>query len=83
MTQWRTGPRGAFGMGLRHGGFCVGCCWMLMLLLFVGGVMNLLWIAGIALFVLVEKTAPAGHWLCRGAGVVLLVWGGAALFSLM
>jgi predicted metal-binding membrane protein len=54
---------------------------MLMLLLFVGGVMNLAWIAGIALFVLVEKLSPAGHWIGRGAGVLLIAWGGATLLA--
>ena len=82
MTHWRDGPRGAFVMGVRHGAYCLGCCWMLMLLLFVGGVMNLAWIAGLALFVLVEKLAPAGHWLGRAAGAVLIVWGGATLLAL-
>ena len=55
--------------------------WMLMLLLFVGGVMNFAWIAGIALFVLVEKLSPAGHWIGRGAGVLLVAWGGATLLA--
>lgn len=54
-----------------------------MLLLFVGGVMNLAWIAGPALFVLVEKLAPAGHWIGKAAGVVLVGWGGATLASLL
>lgn len=81
-TQWRGGSRGAFTMGLRHGVFCLGCCWVLMLLLFVGGVMNVVWIAGIAAFVLVEKTAPAGPWLGRIVGVALVAWGGATLFWL-
>ncbi|GGY05727.1 metal-binding protein [Litchfieldella qijiaojingensis] len=80
LTQWRKGAGGAFMMGLRHGMYCVGCCWVLMLLLFVGGVMNLVWIAGLALWVLVEKLAPAGHWLGRGLGVVLVGWGGATLW---
>lgn len=79
LTQWRPGARGAFVMGLRHGMVCVGCCWMLMLLLFVGGIMNLGWIAGLAVLVLVEKLAPAGHWIGRGAGILLLGWGIAAL----
>jgi predicted metal-binding membrane protein len=79
MTEWREGPMGAFVMGLRHGGYCLGCCWVLMLLLFVGGVMNIGWIAGIAMFVLVEKLAPAGHWIGRGAGVALMLWGVATL----
>jgi predicted metal-binding membrane protein len=82
MTQWRGGNRGALSMGLRHGAFCLGCCWMLMLLLFVGGVMNFAWIAGIALFVLVEKLSPAGHWIGKAAGVVLIGWGGWVLASL-
>lgn len=81
MTHWRPGTRGALLMGLRHGAVCVGCCWLLMLLLFVGGVMNLAWIAGVALFVLVEKLSRAGHWIGRGAGVLLVVWGGATLLA--
>lgn len=82
MTEWREGSRGAFVMGLRHGGYCVGCCWLLMLLLFVGGVMNLAWIAGLALFILVEKLAPAGHWIGQAAGAGLIMWGGATLAAL-
>lgn len=77
LTEWREGTRGALTIGMRHGAFCIGCCWMLMLLLFVGGVMNLAWIAGIALFVLIEKATPAGHWIGRAAGVGLIVWGAA------
>jgi predicted metal-binding membrane protein len=79
LTHWCPGARGAFLMGVRHGVYCVGCCWMMMLLLFVGGVMNLGWIAGLAILVLVEKLAPAGHWIGRGAGIVLAGWGIAAL----
>jgi predicted metal-binding membrane protein len=82
LTRWREGTRGAFGMGLRHGTYCLGCCWLLMALLFVGGVMNLAWIVGIAAFVLVEKTAPAGHWLGRIAGGGLVAWGAATLLAL-
>ncbi|MDP3798740.1 MAG: DUF2182 domain-containing protein [Polaromonas sp.] len=81
LMHWRNGPTGAFVMGLHHGMFCVGCCWMLMLLLFVGGVMNLVWIAGIAIFVLVEKLVPAGHWIGRGAGLLLIGWGVATLLT--
>jgi len=69
MQEWRPGRLGAFGMGLRHGGYCLGCCWFLMALLFVGGVMNLFWIAGLAAFVLVEKVAPLGQWFGRVAGL--------------
>ena len=78
-TNWRRGARGAMSMGLEHGAFCVGCCWFLMGLLFFGGVMNLYWIAGLALFVLLEKIVPAGHWLGYATGVALLVWGAGML----
>ncbi|MBA3596447.1 MAG: DUF2182 domain-containing protein [Methylibium sp.] len=81
LTHWRPGTVGALRMGLAHGAFCVGCCWLLMLLLFVGGVMNLAWIAGIALFVLIEKLSPAGHWIGRGAGGLLIAWGVATLLA--
>jgi predicted metal-binding membrane protein len=73
---------GAFRMGLRHGLYCVGCCWMLMLLLFVGGVMNLLWVALIAAFILAEKIAPRGQWLSYGAGGALVCWGVWTLYTL-
>lgn len=74
-TEWREGAAGALRMGLRHGTYCVGCCWLLMALLFVAGVMNLLWVAAIALFVLLEKVVPAGGWIGRVAGVLLVAWG--------
>ena len=74
--RWRTGTVGAFRMGLEHGIFCLGCCWFLMTLLFVGGVMNLYWIVGLAVFILLEKTVPAGHWFNSLAGVALILWGG-------
>ena len=77
LGSWRRGRLGALRMGLEHGAFCLGCCWFLMALLFFGGVMNLYWIAGLAVFVLLEKTIPLGHWLGRVAGVVLVAWGGA------
>ena len=75
MTEWREGTRGAFLMGIRHGTFCVGCCWLLMALLFVAGVMNLLWVAAIAGYVLIEKIVPAGHWVTRAIGVCVIVGG--------
>jgi predicted metal-binding membrane protein len=75
LHAWRPGLRGGFLMGLRHGAYCLGCCWFLMGLLFFGGVMNLYWIAGLALFVLLEKVLPLGHWLGRLAGVGLTAWG--------
>jgi len=75
MTGWREGQVGAFVMGLRHGAYCVGCCWILMALLFVAGVMNLVWVAAIAAFVLGEKVAPAGQLVSRLAGGALVVGG--------
>ena len=81
MAHWRDGNGGAFVMGFQHGLFCLGCCWALMLLLFVGGVMNMQWIAGLTIFVLIEKLAPAGHWLGRGAGILLIGWGAATLVA--
>jgi len=73
--EWREGPKGALVMGVRHGLFCVGCCWALMALLLVVGVMNLLWVAIIAGFVLIEKLAPKGPLFGRVAGVLLIAWG--------
>ncbi|MDP2662780.1 MAG: DUF2182 domain-containing protein [Dehalococcoidia bacterium] len=75
MTGWREGRLGAFVMGLRHGGYCVGCCWLLMALLFVAGVMNLLWTATIGAFVLIEKVTPGDRWISRTAGLLLCTWG--------
>ena len=66
---FRSDLRGCLLLGLRHGGYCVGCCWVLMALLFVGGVMNVLWIALLALLVLLEKLSPIGRWFARAAGV--------------
>ena len=74
LSRWRDGIGGALGMGLRHGVFCLGCCWALMALLFVVGVMNLAWIAILALFVLAEKVLPDGPWLSRVSGVALIAW---------
>jgi predicted metal-binding membrane protein len=76
---WRPGSNGAFLMGVQHGAFCVGCCWMLMALLFVGGVMNLVWIALLTLVVLIEKLSPAGASIGKLSGVLLLVWAVATL----
>ncbi len=71
----RKGSGGAFVMGLEHGAFCVGCCWVLMGLLFVGGVMNLLWVAAIAVFVLLEKVLPFGALAGRISGALLVLAG--------
>jgi predicted metal-binding membrane protein len=75
VQRWRPGSLGAFSMGLEHGTFCLGCCWFLMGLLFFGGIMNLLWIAGLACFILLEKTVPMGHWFGRIAGIIAAGWG--------
>ena len=77
--RWRSGVLGAFTMGLEHGMFCLGCCWVLMGLLFYGGVMSLWWIAGLAAYILFEKLAPAGHWIGRLGGAVLILWGASVL----
>lgn len=74
--HWRRHTLGALRMGLRHGAFCVGCCWLLMALLFVVGVMNLLWVAAIAAFVLLEKLVPRGELVARSSGVALLLFAG-------
>ena len=76
---WRPHALGALRLGARHGAYCVGCCWMLMALLFVGGVMNLVWIAALSIVVLIEKVLPRGQWVGRGIGVALVGWGVATL----
>jgi predicted metal-binding membrane protein len=72
MTEWRDGKAGAFTMGIKHGAQCLGCCWMLMGLLFVFGAMNLLWVAALSVLVLLEKLAPFGHMIARASGVAML-----------
>ena len=81
LNHWRDGWDGALRMGASHGLYCLGCCWVLMALLFAVGVMNLLWVAAIAAFVFAEKLLPGGVWVGRiggGAmaafGIWLLVW---------
>jgi predicted metal-binding membrane protein len=80
-AHWRRGPAGALRMGVEHGLYCVGCCWSLMLLLFVGGIMNLVWIAGLAIFVLLEKLLPRGDWLARASGGLMIAVGGYLLLA--
>lgn len=82
MFNWRTGRFGAFRMGAAHGAFCLGCCWALMLLLFTAGVMNLVWVAMIAAFVLIEKLAPNGALLGRLSGLGMIAVGGGLLLGL-
>ncbi len=81
--SWKPGAWGAFRMGLEHGAYCLGCCWILMGLLFFGGVMSLLWIAGITLFVLLEKVLPFGNAGGRLAGGGMVVWGLIILIPLL
>jgi predicted metal-binding membrane protein len=75
LSDWRDGHWGAFRMGLKHGTYCIGCCWFLMALLFVAGVMNLWWIAIIAAFVLLERVLPKSLFVGRASGVLLGAWG--------
>jgi predicted metal-binding membrane protein len=72
---WHPGIRGAIGMGIKHGTYCLGCCWFLMTLLFYAGVMNLIWISGLALLVLIEKLIPCGDLVGKVIGISLIVWG--------
>ena len=80
MRHWRSGSAGAFRMGVEHGVHCVGCCWALMLLLFVGGVMNLTVIAALTALVAFEKLLPLGAWSARASGVVLVALAGWSLY---
>jgi predicted metal-binding membrane protein len=73
--HFRPGAAGAFRLGCRHGVYCLGCCWFLMALLFAGGIMSLVWIAGLAVYVLIEKVAPYGQLIARLAGAVMVLVG--------
>jgi len=79
VNHWRDGTRGALVMGLGHGLYCLGCCWVVMALLFVGGVMNLLWVAALTAFVLLEKLLPGGERVARAGGALMLAFGGFLL----
>jgi predicted metal-binding membrane protein len=81
LGEWRRGVGGGFAMGLRHGSFCVGCCWVLMALLFVGGVMNLAWIAALSVIVAIEKLFPNGERLSRWLGAALIFAGAVRLVA--
>jgi predicted metal-binding membrane protein len=74
ITEWREGRRGALIMGLKHGTYCAGCCWLLMILSFVLGVMNMLWMAALTAFMVLEKVTD-NKWISRTAGMILVVWG--------
>lgn len=75
MTYWRDGTSGALQMGMRHGLYCAGCCWALMALMFVGGTMNLIWMAVLTVIMLLERVLPRGEAFGRFAGGVLVIWG--------
>lgn len=75
LANWRDGNVGAFTLGVKHGSYCVGCCWALMGLMFVFGSVNLLWMGALSLFMLAEKIAPATWRLSHAAGVVAILWG--------
>lgn len=74
LGHWRAGTGGALRMGLAHGLYCLGCCWAVMGVLFVVGVMNLLWVALLGAFVLLEKLVPFARWGCRLSGGLLMAW---------
>ena len=73
--HFQPGAQGALRLGWKHGLYCLGCCWFLMALLFAGGIMNLIWIAGLAIYVLIEKVAPKGQLIARVAGVAMVIVG--------
>jgi predicted metal-binding membrane protein len=75
LNDWRDGYAGAFVMGMRQGLYCTGCCWLLMALLFVFGVMSVIWIAALSLLVLLEKLLRQPRWFAQGSGAMLLAWG--------
>jgi predicted metal-binding membrane protein len=78
---YQPGQTGALRLGLLHGAYCLGCCWLLMALLFVGGVMNLAWVAALTLLVAAEKVLPGGTWIARIAGVGMIAAGGLLHFA--
>ena len=82
LEHWRDGRLGAVQMGLRHSLYCVGCCWVLMLLMFAGGAMSVLTMAALCAFILAERVFPAGRWASRVPGALLLLWAGWLLWSL-
>jgi predicted metal-binding membrane protein len=83
VARWRDGWKGALDMGVHHGAYCVGCCWALMGLLFVVGVMNLAWVAGLTAYVVLEKIVPLRRWSAasHAVGVALVAWGLVTMFA--
>lgn len=80
MQHWRDGRYGAFRMGLQHGLYCVGCCWVLMLLMFAGGAMSVATMAALCVFILAERLMPPGPWVSRLPGLLMITWGALLLF---
>ena len=81
LGEWREGRSGALAMGIKHGVYCTGCCWLLMALLFVAGVMNIVWVAVITLVVLLEKALPRGRWVGHVIGAACVTWGAWVLLG--
>ncbi len=81
LNSWRDGRGGAFNMGLEHGLYCLGCCWLVMAILFAVGVMNLAWVGAIAAFVFLEKIVPAGEWFARASGGAMIAAGAYLLIA--
>jgi predicted metal-binding membrane protein len=75
MEHWHDGRTGAIRMGANHGIYCFGCCWGLMVILFVMGIMHLGWMAAVGALILIEKLAPAGKWIPNAIGAVFVVIG--------
>jgi len=75
LSSWKSGNAGALQMGIKHGAYCVGCCWALMVLMFFFGAMNLIWIAGLSVIMLAEKILPRGDLFGKGIGIGFFVWG--------
>ena len=75
LANWRDGRLGAIAKGLHHGWFCIGCCWVLMLIMFVGGAMNVMTMALLTVFIVAERVLPAGPWVARIPGLLLIGWG--------
>ncbi len=79
IARWQDGPIGGLRLGLAHGAYCLGCCWLVMLTAMAMGVMNLAWMAVLTVVVALEQLAPGGVWVSRGCGVGLLAWGASLL----
>jgi predicted metal-binding membrane protein len=81
LTSWRDGYAGAFAMGLKHGVYCLGCCWLLFAILFPLGLMNIAAMVGLAVLIFAEKSLPFGLAIARVAGAVLITYGGIVIVT--